>query len=308
MHATCTDILAATASTASKAPRAARCPLRRVAEVAGFTLVELLVVMAILAALVAVLIPVMSRVRATADKAREVSAARGLLSAWQQYAHDSNGNLLPGYRAGLPAFDERREPIAAQTIGVTANRWVWRLAPYIGHDFNALYVGENERLLRELETTDYSNYLYQTSVFPSFGLNSAWVGGDENFGGFSNAFLNLYGKFYATRMSEIARPATLAVFASARGQDTAPGGSTTGVAEGFFRIRSPYFDARVWGAAYDPEDPAAWGNLSARNGGEIVTGFADGHVESLLPEAIDDMRLWAPNANAKDWRLTPGGG
>ncbi|MFZ9916423.1 MAG: prepilin-type N-terminal cleavage/methylation domain-containing protein, partial [Phycisphaerales bacterium] len=208
-------------------PRAARCPLRRVAEAAGFTLVELLVVMAILAALVAALVPVMSRVRATAEKAREVSAARGLLSAWQQYAQDSNGVILPGYKSGLPAYDERHEPIAAQTIGVTANRWVWRLAPYIGHDFNALYVGEHERLLRELETTDYSNYLYQTSVFPSFGLNSAWVGGDENFGGFSNAFLNLYGKFYATRLSEISQPATLTVFASSRGQDTAPGGSTS---------------------------------------------------------------------------------
>ncbi|MCE2883097.1 MAG: prepilin-type N-terminal cleavage/methylation domain-containing protein, partial [Planctomycetaceae bacterium] len=65
--------MTATAETCP-APRAARCPLRRVAEAAGFTLVELLVVMAILAALVAALIPVMSRVRATAEKAREVSA------------------------------------------------------------------------------------------------------------------------------------------------------------------------------------------------------------------------------------------
>lgn len=296
------------APAASASPRARRCPLRRIAEFAGFTLVELLVVVAILVVLLAALLPVFASMRQASARAREIAAARSLVGAWNQYAHDSEGAVLPGYRAGLPAYDAQRNPIAAQTIGVTANRWVWRLAPYVGHDFNALYVGEHERMLRELERTDYSNYLYQTSVFPSLGLNSVWVGGDETFGGFNSAFLGLYGKFYVTRLGEISRPAGLVVFASARGQDSMPSGELSPVAEGFFRIRSPAFDTRTWGERYDPDDPASWGNTSARNGGVTVAAFADGHAAARSPEELDDMRLWSNGATAKDWTITPGGG
>ena len=294
----------------AKAHAAPRCPLRGIAEFAGFTLVELLVVIAILAGILAALLPIISRARVASERAREIAAARTLTGAWSQYAMDSNGTLLPGYKSGLPAYDANRNPIAQQTIGVAASRWVWRLAPYIGHDVRGLFVGDHERVLRELEITDISNYLYQTSVFPSFGLNSVWLGGDENFGGYNSAFLATFGKFYATRLSEINQPATMVVFGSARGQESAPGSGSPieGVAEGYFRIRSPWFDVRTWASAYDAGDPASWGNLSARNGGEIVTGFADGHAESRAPESLDDMRLWAPGADAKEWKLTPVGG
>jgi prepilin-type N-terminal cleavage/methylation domain-containing protein len=288
--------------------RVQRCPLRRIAEFAGFTLVELLVVIAILAVLLAALLPIISKARDAAARTRELASARMLVGAWQQYAQDANGALLPGYKSGLPAFDATHTPIASQTIGVAASRWVWRLAPYIGHDIHALFVGDHERLLRELEASDTSNYLYQTSVFPSFGLNSVWLGGDENFGGFNNAYLGTFGKFYATRLSELNQPANMIVFGSARGQEAAPGGGgVEGVAEGYFRIRAPFFDARVWAAAYSGDEPASWGNLSARNGGEVVAGFADGHAESRAPEALDDMRIWAPNADSKDWKLAPQG-
>lgn len=291
---------------APAAPRVRRCPLRRVAELAGFTLVELLVVLAVLSVLLALLIPALAGLRAASARARDVAAARALVGAWNAYAQDSGGALLPGYRGGLPAYDAERRPIAEQTIGVAANRWPWRLAPYLGHDFGALYVGDHERMLRELEQTDVSNYLYQASVFPSFGLNSVFVGGDENFGAFNNAFLGVFGKFYATRLSEIGQPASLVVFASARGQDPGHAGGET--VEGYFRVRAPYLDTRVWAAAYDDADPASFGNLSRRNRGEVVVGFADGHAEAQSPESLDDMRLWAPAATSRDWRLVPSGG
>jgi hypothetical protein len=133
------------------------------------------------------------------------------------------------------------------------------------------------------------------------------VGGDESFGGFNSAFLGLYGKFYVTRLSEISRPAQMVVFGSARGQEGSPG-DLGPVTEGYFRIRSPYFDTRTWAAQYSDEDPASWGNLSRRNMGEIIVGMADGHAESLAPERLDDMMLWANPATARDWTLTPGGG
>ena len=303
-----TSSSAASASASSSASSSAvtrRCPLRKVAAAAGFTLVELLVVVAIIAALTALALPVILHARSASERVREVASARMLSMAWQQYAQDANGAILPGYKSGLPAYDETHGPIATQTIGVAANRWVWRLAPYIGHDLRALYVGDHERLLHELEATDMSNYLYQTSVFPSFGLNSVWVGGDETYGGFNSAFLGLFGKFYASRLSEIPQPASLIVFGSAHGQDAAPGGGMGELTEGFFRVRSPNFDTRTWASAYDAADAASWGNLSARHGGDIVVSYADGHAEPRAPQELDDMRLWAPNADAKDWKLTP---
>ena len=88
-----------------------------------------------LAIVLAALLPVLSNLREASNRAREMAAARSLMVAWTQYAHDSAGAVLPGYRSGLSAYDAQRRTIAAQTIGITANRWVWRLAPYLGHDF-----------------------------------------------------------------------------------------------------------------------------------------------------------------------------
>jgi type II secretory pathway pseudopilin PulG len=168
--------------------------------------VELLVVVALVVLVVSLVIPAAKSVRNRAAQAVEVSAARQLLVAWTGYATDHAGAILPGYRNGLPAFDENGQSIATQTIGVAAARYPWRIAPYLGHDFRGLYLDANLRTLEELAATDRSNYLYQTSVFPSLGLNTTFVGGDENDGCFSPAYLNVYGKFFVDRLSRVRHP------------------------------------------------------------------------------------------------------
>ena len=228
------------------------------------------------------------------------------MTAWTSYATEHGGAVIPGYRNGLPAFDEQGKPIASQTIGVASARYPWRLAPYLGYNFRGLYLDDNLQVLSELESSDYSNYLYQTSVFPSLGINSTWVGGDENQGGFNSSFQNAYGRFYASRITEIRNPAKLIVFASARGVDPNPAGSGL-LTQGYFRVRSPNFTSSQWAERYLEEDAASYGQLASRNGNRSVIGMVDGHVESKQVDELRDMRLWCDKATSPDWKLTVGG-
>jgi len=270
----------------------------------GFTVVELLVVVGLVALVVALSVPAMRSVRQRAAQAVEVTAARQLVLAWTSYATDQDGRVLPGLRSGLPAFDEQGNPIASQTIGVAAARYPWRLAPYLGHDFRGLYLDANLRTLEELAATDRGNYLYQTSVFPSLGLNTTFVGGDENDGAFNPAWQNVYGRFWIERLSQVRRPDRLLVFASARGSDPMSGFGER-ILEGYFRVQSPNFTAPRWAERYLDDDAASCGHLAKRNGARTVAAFAGGHVEVRTPEELRDMRFWSDRADAPDWTLAP---
>ena len=279
-------------------------PLLRPART-GFTLVELLVVVAIVVIVIGLLFPAIGSVRNRAAQAREMTVARNLMAAWTSYATENAGAILPGYRNGLPAFDQNGGPIAGQTIGVAAARYPWRLAPYLGFNFRALYLDENLGTLEALEQTDYSNYLYQTSVFPSLGINATWVGGDENQGGFNSAFQNAYGKFYISRLTEARNTARVIVFASPRGVDPDPSSGSV-LTQGYFRVRSPFFTASQWAARYDENDPASCGQVASRHGNRTIVAMIDGHAESKQVEELRDMRLWCDRADAPDWKLSAG--
>lgn len=268
----------------------------------GFTMVELLVVIGIIVTVVAVLFPAISTVRNRTAVAREMTTARQIAGAWTSYAMENNGALLPGYKNGLPAFDQNGTPIAEATIGVSAARYVWRLAPYISFNLRGLYVGDGLVDLETLEQSEYWNYLYQTSAYPSLGLNTTWLGGDENDGCFNPTMVQSYGRFFATRLSEVRNTGGLIVFASARGTDPNDAGSA--MLEGYFRVRSPYFTSSRWGSAYDPDDAASYGQLSSRNGGKTVTAYVDGHTEADHVDTLRDMRKWADRATSPDWKLT----
>ncbi|MDZ4753382.1 MAG: type II secretion system protein [Phycisphaerae bacterium] len=281
-------------------------PFPRRSRPAGFTLVELLVVIGIVVLILAVLFPAIGSARNRAAQVREMSTARNLMAAWTSYATENAGALLPGYKLGLPAFDENGSAIVAETIGVAAARYPWRLAPYLSFNMRALYVDETLQTLEGLEQTDYANYLYQTSVFPSLGLNTTWVGGDENQGGFNPSYLNAYGKFYVTRLSEIRNTGTLIVFASARGIDASPGEAGQ-LTQGYFRVRSPTFTTPQWSASYDADDAASCGQVASRYGNRTIIGIADGHVETKQVDELRDMRMWSDQATSVNWKLVAGG-
>jgi type II secretory pathway pseudopilin PulG len=269
----------------------------------GFTLVEMLVVVGLVLLVLVLMFPAFRSMRQRSAQVREMGAARSLFTAWSQYADSNNAQILPGYKNGLPAYDEKGDVIATQTIGVAAARYPWRLAPYLSFNMRGLYLDANLHTLEELEATDYSNYLYQTSAYPSLGLNTTFVGGDENQGGFNSAFQAGFGKFYASRLSEIKHTDRVIVCASARGIDPIEGPDAP-MREGYFRVKSPNFTAPQW-TAYDPSDAASCGHVASRNGDRTVVGFVGGHVETKTVDELRDMRFWADLADDPDWILKP---
>lgn len=67
----------------------------------GFTLVELLVVIAIISLLLAILLPSLSRARASAQRTTCLTNLRNLGIAWNAYLHDSDGWFYQGGNANL---------------------------------------------------------------------------------------------------------------------------------------------------------------------------------------------------------------
>ena len=142
------------------------------------------------------------------------------------------------------------------------------------------------------------------ATYPSLGLNTTWIGGDEVDGCFNQSVTDLLGKFHSDQLSTIRNPGRLIVFASARGLDGVQGGGGQ-VTQGYYKVASPNLLSRRWSASFDENDPSSAGNLSLRRGGSSVVSHVDGSVDALTIEELDDMRRWADRADAPDWVLAP---
>ncbi len=235
-----------------------------------------------------------------------MAAARSLGIAWSSYAMDHRGAILPGYASGFRARDASGEFIDTSTAEVAAQRWPLRLAPYLGHDFAALYSGPARNDLSELASGPTADLLYRVSVRPSFGLNSVFIGGDQNFGGFSPIMRQTFGEFYTRGLSSVRRPDRLVVFSTSHAEDPS---LFSGVQEGFFRILPPAWTSPIWAEDDDPEDPAAHGFVSARHqvGDDpvAITTTVDGAVATRTIEELRDLRRWSNLADAADWTMQP---
>ncbi len=262
----------------------------------AFTLIELLVVMALMAILASMLLPVLARAKSRARMIEELSASRQLWLGFQMYADDHNGAVFPGYVTDFAAVDDRGQP-----LGFPENtRYPWRILPYLAQSMELIYAGENRAKLAELRAKSHQDYVYQISVYPSLGINSYFIGGNQS--DFSAATVNArFGSgTIVTRMNEIQRPAVLAAFLSARS-------AVDGVkANGYYQVTPPFLRKREWAAAYAPSGaPEQWGFVAPRFQQRAVAALLDGHAQTFNLTEMQDMRHWCNRADQPDWTLRP---
>jgi prepilin-type N-terminal cleavage/methylation domain-containing protein len=261
----------------------------------GFTLIELLVVVAIISILAALLLPALAKARSKARRIEETSAARQLMLAVQMYGDDNNGAVFPGYVADYNALDDQGRPL---TFPENA-RYPWRLVPYLSGCMGAIYSGENRKKLIELQGSSHGDYVYSVSLYPSLGINSYFIGGNQS--DFPATDANrIFGEgTVITKLAEARQPSELMLFMSAR--STVTGRS----ADGYFEITPPWLKTRQWAASYSPGlAPNQWGYVAPRLNYRAVAATVDGHSEAYNLNQMQDMRHWANRATRPDWSLT----
>lgn len=296
---------------------------RRTNKQNGFTLIELLVVIAIIALLIGILLPALGGARESARAVKETAGLKQLMLAYTLYADDNGGRLMTGFLSDghwdeLVDSDAVPKDLAGTRIGETpGKRYPWRLAPYFDYQFELIY--QDPRVIDVLAENTGADYAsahdevmtYVVSLFPSFGLNSYFLGGgapgDELM--WTPQGRRLFGKYYIDRLTQAHQPSSLMTFATARETAEAAAISGYGIVEGYYSIKPPYLyetSGRQWEDTYlgSPEQPGInSGHVSMRYKNKAIAGMLDGHAEQLDWDEMQDMRRWANDATDPDWTI-----
>jgi prepilin-type N-terminal cleavage/methylation domain-containing protein len=261
----------------------------------GFTLIELLVVIAIISILAALLLPSLARARNKARMIEEMSAGRQLMLSVQLYADDHEGVVFPGYVADAGAVDDQGQPLFFPENA----RYPWRLVPYLSGSMDLIYSGVNRAKLAQLRAESHADYVYAVTVFPSLGINSYFIGGNQTEFPADAANAKFGGGTVVTKMNQVQRPSELMAFISAR---SAVSGNN---AQGYYQVTPPNLKARQWAASYsDSLAPNQWGFVAPRfSNNHAVAALLDGHVENLNLQQMQDMRHWCNMADRPDFTL-----
>jgi len=262
----------------------------------GFTLIELLVVIAIIAILAALMLPCLGKAKNRARMIEEMSAGRQLMFGVQMYGDDNNGAVFPGYVSAPATIDDQGQP-----LGFPINaRYPWRIVPYMSGSMELIYSGENRAKLAQLRSSSHADYVYSVSLFPSLGINSYFIGGNQSEFPATDANTRFGAGTVITKLTEAKSPSELAAFISARSALT--GNS----AQGYYHVTPPYLSSRQWAASYSPSlTPDQWGFVAPRFNNRAVATLLDGHTESFGLRQMQDMRHWCNTADRADYALIP---
>jgi prepilin-type N-terminal cleavage/methylation domain-containing protein len=260
----------------------------------GFTLVELLVIIAIIAILASLMLPALSKAKRKTRMVEEVSAGRQLMLGTQMFSDDRDGMLFPGYVSDPNAVDNHGQPLH---FPVNA-RYPWRLVPYLSGSMQLIYSGENRAKLNILQQTAHEDYVYAVSVFPSLGINSYFIGGNQTEFPAADANAAFGSGTVVTKLIQVRQPSLLLAFLSAR--SSLEGNE----AQGYFQVTPPQLTSRRWTTDYSPTLPAnEWGYVAPRFEQRAVAAFLDGHAENLSLRRMQDMRHWCNTADREDFTL-----
>lgn len=233
----------------------------------------------------------------SANKAREVNAARQLVTAFHAYAQENNGIYLSGmdYRAGTADYPVHNLDGKLVT-GHGAHRYPYRLAPYLEGEFDGtIFVNRNKQEIASSAGGSNVMYDYYVSTFPALGMNIYCVGGVIRANGSMLNSADCITRAAGMRGSILA-------FAS--------GGSGSGRSrmQGFSYVSPPtrenespiclkWQDPSTW---TKHKDPMNFGWVDFRYDGKAVSAFLDGSVRMCSVTELSDMRLWNHNALEQD--------
>ncbi|EIQ01196.1 prepilin-type N-terminal cleavage/methylation domain-containing protein [Opitutaceae bacterium TAV1] len=229
---------------------------------AAFTLVELLTVIAIIGILAGILIPVVGRVRESANSARCLANLRQLATAGIAYGNENNG-FFPGYHWDQPGetYQYGKRGGMADQLGLT------RATGRISTVMTCPTAQRNQPV-------DFKDYAFNRT----YAING-WArsyGSDE---------VTLYG--VPVRFSQVDNPSRMMFFVDSPNRYEVTG-------KGWFYDHC--VPTQKWDSAQATAVALLQGDPAYIHSGKINISFADGHVESvtktkLIPLLSED-RFW----------------
>jgi prepilin-type processing-associated H-X9-DG protein len=198
------------------------------------------------------------------------------------------------------------DPVSGQTFGYpVSDRYPWRLVGEVSHVWQIIHGHDQLPPVPRMgdSAADAFSKAYTLSISPAYGINSVYVGGDADYNGFVGDRPNT-GKHVVFKATEVRRPSELIVFADCHAANI-----PTMIGQGYHLLTPPHAHGLKWTVVNGVARPAsAFGIIGLPMGWytrRVVTGFFDGHVEAMLPEQLQDMRLWANRAATVDYDYAP---